>query len=115
MQSVVINVKEIISSDLAVTSVSGEALYKKIMLNLKEKVDTYIDFAGISLLTTAFLNSAIGQLYKDYSREDLNKALHVLNLSDNDLKIFSMVTKRARDYFSNRDSSSDLYKGLLDE
>jgi hypothetical protein len=110
-----IKVKEIINSSAAVTPSAGELLYEKILSNLKQHVETYIDFENIGYLTSAFLNAAIGQLYKSYSREDLNHYLHVLNLSDNDLKIFKKVTNRARHFFNNEESTRNNFKDIIDE
>lgn len=103
-QTVTIKVQEIINSQNAVTPASGDLLYDKILKNLEGGVETIIDFSGIRYLNTAFLNSAIGQLYATYEREQLNHYLHVINLNDSDLIIFKKVTNRARDFF-NEDQS----------
>ena len=114
-QTATIRVQEIINSSAAVTPDAGEILYDKILDNLKKETETYIDFANINYLTSAFLNSAIGQLYESYTRDQLNHYLHVLNLSDNDLKIFKKVTNRARHFFNNEDSTRNNLKGSIDE
>ncbi|MBX2905891.1 MAG: STAS-like domain-containing protein [Taibaiella sp.] len=110
-----VNVKEVIKSTVAVTPDAGEELYAVLRKNLKEDIETYIDFSNIDYLTSAFLNSAIGQLYSEYSREELNTHLHVLNLSENDLKIFKKVTDRARHFFKNEDLSRNDLKDIIDE
>jgi len=114
-QTATIKVQEVIKSPNAVTPDAGDVLYDKIVVNLQNNVETYIDFMNISYLTSAFLNSAIGQLYSKYSSEQLNSLLHVLNLSENDLKIFKKVTDRARNYFGNEDAIKNHFRGLIDE
>lgn len=107
-QSETIRVQEIINSPNAVTPASGVLLYEKILSNLKEQIETFIDFNGIKYLNTAFLNSAIGQLYATYERDQLNSYLHIINISDSDLIIFKKVTNRARHFFNEKPEDETL-------
>lgn len=70
-------IKNIIESDLAVSSEVGQKVLKTIETNIGNNISMDIDFTGIKSLTTAFLNVAIGELYKDRNREDLNKYVKI--------------------------------------
>ncbi|WP_349604254.1 STAS-like domain-containing protein [Lactiplantibacillus plantarum] len=68
-----INIKDEINSNLAVTSSQANKIFKILNANLKKQESTRIDFSGIETITTAFLNTAIGQLYSIGDSSILNK------------------------------------------
>lgn len=98
-------IKDIIKSELAVSTEDGEKVFKKINSYLQKNEKVELDFAGISFMITAFLNSAIGSLYsnKAYTSEFLNENLKLENVEKEDLKLFKEVVKRAKEYFANRE------------
>lgn len=96
-----IKVASVIGSSAAFTPSSGEKVYNEIISCLKQNNTTAIDFQDVELITTAFLNAAIGQLYKDYTSEFLNKRLQIVNLSADDAVRFKMVVETAKEYFKN--------------
>ena len=102
-------VKDIIESDIAVATDAGDKLLDVIVSLLNEKKPVVLDFNGINILTTAFLNAAIGQLYNNdrFSSEFLNDYLKVINVQTEDRPLFSMVIKRAKEYFKNKKGFED--------
>lgn len=90
-------VKDIIKSDRATDDKQGDVLYKEIIKEINEtKEQICIDFKGLRLLTTAFLNNGIGKMYKSYDRRELKKRILVKNISDkNDLKLLQLVIVNA--------------------
>lgn len=66
-------IKDFIKSDLAVTSDKAAHVFDYLSEKIKKNEPVLLDFTGISVLTTAFLNIAIGELYLLGSPEDLNK------------------------------------------
>jgi len=97
-----VKVVELINSDTAVSAESGNVVFKQIDSFLKSGSDVKIDFEGILLLTTAFLNAAIGQLYKDFSSEELNAHLKLENVAPEDKPLFKMVIERSKSYFKDK-------------
>jgi len=93
------------------SSDDGQHVYELINEQLKQGHEVEISFAGVEDLTTAFLNSAIGQLYKDYSEEDLKARMNVSNYEQDDLVILKRVVDRAKGFFKD----PDLHKGATDE
>lgn len=78
----------------------------------KEKI--VIDFSNIDIITTAFLNNAIGKLYNIYDKEKLNQYISMKNISKSDLDLVKKVIERAKIKFSKEDISI-LEKELEDE
>lgn len=98
-------VKELIGTDLAVSTENGQKVYEIIEENLDKSQQIVLDFDGISLIITAFLNAAIGSLFKNqkYSAEFLNENLLLKNVDSNDAYLFGEVINRAKEYFANKD------------
>lgn len=97
-----LKITNIIDRDTAVSSDDGEIVFKQIDECLKSGKIAELDFSEISLLTTAFLNSAIAPLYNTYTSEQLNDALKLKNVEEEDRILFKKVIERAKEYFANK-------------
>lgn len=58
-----LKISDIINSKSAILSETGELVFQEIKKYIDQDESVTLDFTGISTLTTAFLNLAIGQLY----------------------------------------------------
>lgn len=99
-------IRDLIKTNFAVTTDDGNQVFDIVNQNLSNNESIILDFKGINLMTTAFLNAAIGQLYsnKKYSSEFLNSNLKLQNVPEQDKALFGMVVKRAKEYFANKES-----------
>lgn len=99
-----LTISSIIKGDIAVSTSDGEIVFSELSRSLKKKNKVTLDFKGISILTTAFLNAAIGQLYSGeiYPDNFLNEHLKIINVRDVDTPLFSLVINRAKEYFQNK-------------
>lgn len=102
-----LNISKIIKNDSAVSSDDGETVYQLILESLRSKEIAELDFAGISIITTAFLNTAIGQLYDVFSSEELNEYIVLKNVQREDTIQFKKVIERAKEYFQNKKGLED--------
>lgn len=66
-------IRDIIKTDLAVTADKAQYLFQLLASKIKEENPVLLDFTDIRILTTAFLNIAIGELYRVEKSEILNK------------------------------------------
>ena len=91
-------ISELIKSDLAVSSEKASIVFNKLQKNLKWNVSTIISFSGIKSLTTAFLNVAIGELYRYEKKDTLNKyiSIDVSTLSKLQIDKVKMVMDNSR-------------------
>jgi len=109
-------VSEIINSNIAVATDSGELVFDKISTLLDKNELIELSFFGISIITTAFLNAAIGQLYsKNYESNFLNEHLKLKDIQEEDIPLFKMVVERAKEYFSNKENFEQLSDDFFDE
>jgi hypothetical protein len=102
-----IKVSEVINRDSAVSSDDGENVYTNILDAFKEGNIVELDFSDITLMTTAFLNSAIGQLYSKFTSEELNTSLKLKNVAQEDGILFKKVVDRAKQYQANKKGFED--------
>ncbi|WP_190295257.1 STAS-like domain-containing protein [Mucilaginibacter rubeus] len=109
----ILNLKEIIKSDTALSPDAGSTIFSLINRGLLERQDIKLDFYGIEVVTSAFLNAAIGQLYSKFESKDLNEHLKIVNLPIEDRALLRKVIERAKDYFQDQKSfeerMDDLY------
>lgn len=99
-------IKEVINSELAVSTENGIKVFELIDSYLQKKEKVELDFAGINIMITAFLNAAIGSLYgkKEYTPEFLNEYLKLENVEKDDRILFRDVIQRAKEYFADKDT-----------
>lgn len=114
-ENAILKVNEYTVLDIAVSSDEGDKINQRIHLLLERYQKVTIDFSGITLLTSAFLNAAIGQLYNDFNSEELASRLLLSNVNKEDLPLFKKVTDRAKEYFKNEQEFSKTTKEILDE
>lgn len=98
-------IKDIINSELAVSTENGEKVFEIVDSYLMNKEKVELDFGGITIMITAFLNAAIGKLYgkKEYTPEFLNEYLKLENVDKEDRSLFKDVIQRAKEYFANKE------------
>ncbi len=113
MKETRINIFEIVGSNAAVSSEVGQKIYQMIDKALTQSIIANLDFGNITLLTSAFLNSAIGQLYSKYSSNKLQQFLKLSNISNEDKLLLKKVTDRAKEYFQNKASLDNIIKETL--
>ncbi len=92
---------EIVGSSLCVASDDGEKVYERIRKAVKQERSVALSFINITSLTSAFLNAAIGQLYGEFSEEEIRAKLTVKDMEPDDLVLLKRVVETAKAYFKN--------------
>jgi len=90
---------EIVGSKLCVASDDGERVHGQIAAALKEGKKVKVSFESVESLTSAFLNSAIGQLYGEFPEEKIKSGLSVCDIETDDLDLLKRVVDTAKEYF----------------
>ena len=94
-----ISVKDTLGHGTGVASRDGDKVYELIDKSLKAGDHVNLSFEGIELLTTAFLNSAIGRLYGVYDKENLKKQFTIKAPDRQDKILIEAVIDNAIRYF----------------
>ncbi len=104
MEPLKIQIVNVIGDVYAVEAEDGQKIYNLITKAFAEKQRVNISFQNIEMLTTAFLNTAIGQLYKDNSEEFIKENLSVSDISDSGIVSLKRVVDTAKLYFKDSEA-----------
>lgn len=90
-------IKDIIGSKVASENEQGDLIFDEIATSLDEsEAEILLDFSGLKLITTAFLNNSIGKLYKNYGKDRLDDILKIKNITDKgDVELLKLVILNA--------------------
>ena len=80
MNDVYINLRETINSNYCVDSADGEKVYLLLKQVLSDGKNAQLSFEGIELVIAAFLNVAVGQLFKDFESNYVHTHLSAQDL-----------------------------------
>jgi hypothetical protein len=81
-EPVFIRIADLIGKPRAIAAADGEMVFKEVYPVLKEGTPVVLSFGGIRMVITAFLNAAIGKLYRDITGEEVDRLLVVTELSE---------------------------------
>ena len=98
-----IKISKYVTLNQGVTLEEGQKIYDMIGQSLQKGEKVELDFEGITLTTTAFLNVVLGVLYKDYSSEDLKNTLFLKNVNTETARRIKKVTDTAKLFYSNQE------------
>ena len=110
-ESITLSVFEIVGSPLCVASDDGEKVYERIEKAIKQGRSVSLSFMNITSLTSAFLNAAIGQLYGEFTEQEIRANLSVRDMEPDDLALLKRVVETAKAYFRN----PELHKKATEE
>ena len=105
--------KDILKHDTAITYEDGEKVYGLISQAFIEKKKVILDFQDITLMIPAFLHAAIGELYKDFDSDFLNRHLTFINIEETNKALLDMTMELAQEYFSNPEAFERAVKNTL--
>jgi len=106
----IIRVFDIVGGGLCVSSDDGQLVHDQIAELLREKHKVIISFEGIETLISAFLNASIGQLYGEFSEEEIRSYLAVESMLPEDMELLKRVIDNAKIYFKNQKKFDDAWK-----
>ena len=114
MKEIKISIFEQIGGSAAVSTEDGDVLFKRIEKSLSGNAKVILDFINVNLITSTFLNAAIGQLYNKHDSHFLNENLQIENLSAEDIDLLQKVIERAKEYFKHKRKMDKNIREALD-
>lgn len=79
----------------------GEKLYSIIHPELAAGHKVSVDFTGVRVVTSLFLNPGIGRLFEDLTEQQIKERLHVRGLTDMARFTLNRVAMNSREFYSN--------------
>lgn len=84
-----------------VTYGDGQKVYDLVHPELQQNRPVELDFTGVRVLVSLFLNAAIGRLLEDISTQELNRLLTISNLPPGGLETLKRVIENSIDFYHN--------------
>ncbi len=103
----VIFVKDIVGVN-AISMNSGTKLREIILKEWPKDEKIILDFSGIDVFASPFLNASIGALLKTKTIEDLQEKLVFEEISDHGKRLLNLVIDNAIKFFSDSSGKTDL-------
>jgi len=115
MQEINISVFNTVGNSFCVEADDGQKVYNLIQKALQEGKKVKLSFQNAEMLTSAFLNTAIGQLYRDFPEDKVKSSLTAEYLSPEDKALFKRVTTTAKLYYKDPERMQNSIKEILGE
>jgi hypothetical protein len=98
-EPVIIRVFDVVGTPLCVSSADGQLVYDKLVPLVREGRKVSLSFAQVQTVISAFLNTAIGQLYGEFTEEQVRERLSVRDMLPEDVALLKRVVENAKAYF----------------
>ncbi len=98
-KDIAISIFEVVGSPLCVASGDGQKVYERLASVLAQGHGAVLSFHNVTMLTSAFLNTAIGQLYGKFDEERIRRSLNVADMEPDDIALLKRVVETAKRYF----------------
>lgn len=95
-----INVVNLVGDNSRVFDNDGKTIHDAIFKALKDGKNVKISFGGITDLTSAFLNNAIGRLYGEFDEDFIRSKLSIVEISRDDAILLKKVIDIAKKFFN---------------
>ncbi len=114
MEPSTINIVNIIGDVYGVEAEDGQKVFELIVRAFSENRKVVLSFQNIEMLTTAFLNTAVGQLYKDFSEDYIKENLRVSDISESGKVSLKRVVDTAKLFYKNPDAMQQSINDILE-
>ena len=104
MEANTINIISVVGDSYCIEAEDGEKVFHLINKAIADNKKVILSFLNVDMLTTAFLNTAIGQLYRDFSEEKIKEYLSVKDMTQNGLNALKRVVETAKIYYKDPES-----------
>ena len=94
-----ISMFEVVGSSFCVALGDGQKVYKRLSAAIAQDQPVSLSFKNVSLLTAAFLNVAVGQLYGNFDENQIRQLLKAVDIEPDDKALLRRVVDSAKRYF----------------
>ena len=108
------SVYQIVGSEICVEADDGKKVFDVISEFIKNNQKIVLSFLNVTMITSAFLNMAIGLLYKDFSEQAVKDNLKVEDISSTDKLLLKRVVDNAKLYYKNPERIEQSVREILE-
>lgn len=111
MENIKISIVNSIGDVYGIETDDGQKVFDLIVKAFRDDKKVTLSFQNIEMLTTAFLNTAVGQLYGNFSEDFIREHLEVSDISDSGKVALKRVVDTAKLYYKD----PEILKKSIDE
>jgi len=115
MENITINIVNVVGDSFCVEAEDGQKVFELINKAFAEDWHVTLSFLNVEMLTTAFLNTAIGQLYKDHTESYIKEHLKVEQLTRSGLVALKRVIDTAKLYYKDPEAMQRSINEIMGE
>ncbi|SMC55809.1 protein of unknown function [Desulfocicer vacuolatum DSM 3385] len=115
MDTIKLSIFSIVGDSFCVAAEDGEKVFKQIRMGIEKNKKITLSFQNVEMLTTAFLNTAIGKLYGEYDEKTVKKHMSVEDMDSSDKLRLKRVIDTAKVYYANPNQLEDSIKTIMEE
>lgn len=115
MKEIAVNIYSIVGNSFCVDAEDGEKIFEVLKKILEQNNKAVISFLNVEMLTSAFLNTAVGRLYGQFNQEKIKENLSVKEISDDDKLLLKKVTDTAKAYYKDSKKFEKIENDVLGE
>jgi hypothetical protein len=93
-EPVFLRVFDVVAGPRCVDTADGQKVYDKIVPLLRTETGVVLSFDGITMIITAFLNAAVGQLYGEFPEDKVDRLVEIRDL----LPVFQNTLDKSREW-----------------
>lgn len=111
-----VSVSAIVGGGICVAASDGQKVHQALYDIIQKGNRAEISFFGVTRMTTAFLNAAVGQLYGEFDEKILRARLAPpVDFEDWHLRRLKLVVDRAKLYFSDQERIEEIFRDNMDD
>lgn len=115
MEYITINIVNTIGDVYGVEVEDGQRVFDLVVKAFKDNKKVNLSFQNIEMLTTAFLNAAVGQLYKDHLESYIKENLKVSDISESGKVALKRVVDTAKLFFKDPEALKRSIDEILED
>lgn len=102
LNTIDIKVVDTIGKVLCISEEDGQIIFEKISSILKNGDGVNINFDGACVISTLFMNTAIGKIYGSFDEDNIKTLVKIEGLSPENKEVLRFVVDNAKRYYSTK-------------
>ncbi len=115
MEKITINIYAIVGDAFCVSAEDGDKVFERIKKAIQANKTVVVSFLNVQMLTSAFLNTAIGKLYGEFEEKKIKESLSVSDMNDDDKLLLKRVIDTAKAYYKDPDRFEKSIKMIMED
>jgi hypothetical protein len=115
MNSYKVDVFNIVGGEYCIEAGEGQKVFDIIKKVIDENLSVIVSFRNIKRITTAFLNTAIGQLLRDYKEEEIKANVSYEDISEVDRMRIRRVNQTAKIFYKDPEKLKRAMEEIMGE